>query len=277
MTGLDRPSIVWIPNELVRDQPVSDYDIALDSQDSLNHKETLLDLILAQHGDPAMAFPQESADDSGNVRAANKVTFYSDPERIPKYIVWNSEVKIATEERNAKLEKLLLLTETSPVLLWLRQGSGAHNDAWRKVKIQAMVSIKKAERKAVYWTVGLRRAIDLAQDLENAQKFTRYDREEIGVTPQDGIPLDPLDEANEVAILRGAGVMSLQDAVARRKPDPAAAAQELAALAAENAAKTPSIFFGKPMGNQEATTKDEGNEKTAAVAAEAAELEEAEL
>ena len=130
------------------------------------------------------------------------------------------------------------------MLLGLREG--AHNDAYKKVKVQAQTSLKKAARKAVIWKAAIRRAIGVAQELEQQMPGTRYDRGPIGVTMNDGIPLDELDEANRIAILRRAGSMSLRRSVEEQLNDPAAVEAELDELERENAAKTPTVLLNEP-------------------------------
>jgi hypothetical protein len=247
LTGIDRNTITWIPNKITRGQAISDYDGAIDLQDKLNASMTQLARVFAKHADPKLAIPDDMFDDQGNFRANYDAVSFSEKDKIPTYITWNAEVKGAMDDREFALINLLVVTETSPVLLGLREG--AHNDAYKKVKVQAQTSLKKAARKAVIWKPAIRRAVSVAQDLENTIPGIRYDRGPIGVTMNDGIPLDELDEANRIAILVAAKVMSRRRAVEAQLGDPAAVEAELKELdeeAEEAAAQaTPSILFGE--------------------------------
>jgi hypothetical protein len=115
------------------------------------------------------------------------------------------------------------------VLLGLKDGSAP--DAYRKVRLESFNSLTKAARKAAYWKAGLRRAIAVAQAMENTLPGVRYPQRPIGVTLRDGIPQDELDQANRLAILKNAGLISLPRAIEEQLGDPAAAQRELQRLA----------------------------------------------
>jgi hypothetical protein len=88
------------------------------------------------------------------------------------------------------------------------------------------------------------------------------------VQTNDGIPMDELDDANRLAILRGAGLKSLKRGVEEQYDDPATAAEELEEIQKENDAKTPTVFMGTQMpGNPQGDQTLEAGEETAASAA----------
>ena len=267
-TGVDRCTITWFPNELVRGRAVSDIDIAIELQDTLNAKQTQLAVVFAKHSDPILAAPAEMADDQGNARAANRMFFFREKDEVPQYVVWDAEVKAAQDDRDFTLDSLLVSTETAPVLLGIK-GHSVHDVAFKTVKVQAMNSLKKAQRKSVYWANGIKRMLAVAQALECAAvPGVRYDLGPIGVDLNDGFPLDELDQANQLSILRGAGLLSLDKGVRTLYPDPATADAELAELEKENDAKQPSVFFGAPMpGNPIANQQTQAGEGSAAAAA----------
>jgi hypothetical protein len=228
-TGVPHPTITWIPNGLVRGAPVSDYDGAVELQDALNAKNSQVGRVLMKHSDPRMAFPEEAFGPDGNVAVDHDVFAFSDPDKVPKYITWDAELAHAMADRAFVLNQLLVRTETSPVLLGLKEGGAP--DAFRKVRLESFNSLTKAARKAAYWKVGIRRAIAVAQALENTLPGVRYPQRPVGVTLRDGIPADARDEADRLAVLRAAGLISLDRAVAEQLGDPAAAARELGRLA----------------------------------------------
>ena len=78
--------------------------------------------MLLKHSDPRLAFPEESFGPDGNVRADHEVFAFSDPKRVPKYITWDAELQHAMADRAFVLNQLLVRTETSPVLLGLKEG-----------------------------------------------------------------------------------------------------------------------------------------------------------
>lgn len=227
-TGVALPTLVWIPNHLVRCCPVSDYDGAIELQDALNAKNSQVGRVLMKHADPRMVFPEEAFGDDGNIRADHEVFAFTDPKKLPQYITWNAELAHAMADRAFVLNQLLVRTETSPVLLGLRQGAAP--DAYRKVRLEAFNSLTKAGRKAAYWKAGIRRAVAVAQMLENTLPGVRYPQHPIGVTLRDGIPQDDKDTADRLAVLRGAGLISLQRAVEEQLGDPAAVEREMTRL-----------------------------------------------
>ena len=54
-------TITWIPNLLVRDIAVSDYDGLVERQDELNAKQTQISRVQAKHADPKLAMHSRNA------------------------------------------------------------------------------------------------------------------------------------------------------------------------------------------------------------------------
>ncbi len=262
-TGLDRPSVVYIPNLLVRDIPVSEYDGLVELQDSLNAKNTQIARVLAKHSDPKLAAPVAAATNEGELPQSHDVYFFRDKEEIPQYLTWNAELAAAMEDRKEVRSELLQLAEMSPILLGIKEGAtGAHN-AYKSVRLEAINSITKAARKAVIWKAAIRRLIALAQDMEQTIPGVRYDRQAVGIEMQDGLPTDTDSQANEIATLRGCGVMSVERGVELQLQDPAAVRKELSLLEEERAASTPTVLMGEPQpvtGGQQVAA-GEGNEQ----------------
>jgi hypothetical protein len=250
-TRIDRNTITWVPNLLVRGKPVADYDGAIDLQDALNAKNSQLGRVLLKHSDPKMGFPEEAFDQDGNIRSDYNVFPFSDPEKIPKYITWDAQLAAAMQDRAFVLNQLLVRTETSPVLLGLKEGAAP--DAYKKVRLESFNSLTKAARKAAYWKAGIRRAVSVAQDLEQTLPGVRYDRSPIGVELRDGIPKDDLEEAQVISLLLPVGAMSRERAIQLQLNDPAAVEKELAAVEAEKAAAAPSILMQEPPSDVGAT------------------------
>jgi hypothetical protein len=243
-TGLDRCTVTWIPNMLARGRAVSDYDGAIDLQDALNAKNSQVARVLLKHSDPKMAFPAAAFDEKGNIRSDYDAFPFREPGEIPQYITWEAQLDAAMKDRAFVLNNLLVTTETSPVLLGLKEGAAP--DAYKKVRLESFNSLTKAQRKAAFWKAGIARAVEVAVDLDNTIPGTRYDRYPIGVEPRDGIPVDENEQAQTIALLRPSGAMSVERAVELQIPDPAAQEKELARLAEERAAATPSILLGEP-------------------------------
>jgi hypothetical protein len=234
-TWIGRNTITWIPNQLVRGAAVSDYDGAVELQDALNAKNSQVGRVLLKHSDPRMAMPEEMFDEQGNVRTDQEVFAFTDPHRLPRYVTWDAELQHAMADRAFVLNQLLVRTETSPALLGLKEGAAP--EAYKKVRLESFNSLAKAGRKAAFWKSGLARALSVAQDLENAlPNGPRYARGPIAIQLRDGIPMDELERARRLAVLRGAGLISLERALEEQLQDPAAVEKELARLRAERPA-----------------------------------------
>jgi hypothetical protein len=258
-TGIDRPTITWIPNMLTRGESRSDYDGSpLKLQDQLNGQHTILANVLAKHGEPPVAAPQEAADAAGNARSSHKLWWYQDPERIPKYIVRDLQLEGTMAAAKNVLSNLLIDLEMSAVLLGLQEGSQV--DAWRKLKLNAQNALKKAARKAAFLSAGIVRSIEIAQAMEQTIPGVRYDRVPVGVEIRDGIPDDPVDRANEQATLRAAGLLSRRRALMAQLGDTAAVEAEMSELDGENARQMPSVLMGED--GERTTEGTEGAEHT---------------
>lgn len=232
-TWIAQNTMTWIPNLLIRGNPVSDYDGAIELQDALNAKNSQVGRVLLKHSDPRLAFPEELFDAQGNTRSDHDVYAFNDPNRLPQYITWNAELQHAMADRAFILNQLLVRTETSPALLGLKEGAAP--EAYKKVRLESFNSLAKAGRKAAFWKAGLCRALSVAQDLENMLPgHPRYVRGPIAVQFRDGIPLDDLERAKRLALLRGAGLISVERALEEELGDSAAVQKELARLSQQS-------------------------------------------
>jgi hypothetical protein len=256
-TGLSVNLITWIPNLLLHGKAVSDYDGCIDQQDKVNAANTQIARILAKHADPFMAFPRESFDENGNIKVSQKaIAKGSTPGSVPEYITWSGELEAAMKDRTFAVNAMLTSTETAPVLLGMEEGAAA--EAFRTVRIRAFNSLSKAQRKSLYFSVGLKWALRSAQELENTLNGKAgYEIGPIGVTLRDGIPVDDKEQADTIATLRSAQAISRKRMVSMQISDPAAAAAEEGELAKEAEAGMPSILLGnEPAGDAKANFND---------------------
>ena len=251
-TGIAWNTMVWIPNLILRRRAVSDYDGGVVSlQDALNAKCSQLAVVLLKHAQPKLLLPEalgtsDAAGSSGGARASDEVFYTREGDPEPKYVTWDAQLDAAQKDRAFALNQVLVQTETSPVLLGLKEGAAP--DAYRKVRLEAFNSLTKAARRAVYWTQGVRTILTVASMLDQTLPGVRYDLGEISVELRDGIPVDAVDRATELATLRAAGLKSVRKGLEELLGDPAAVDDELAELGAERAAATPSVFFGGESG-----------------------------
>lgn len=261
-TGLRENTITFIPNESGGRLELSDYDGLIELQDSVNAKMAQIARVLAKHADPKLAVPESGADPQGNVRASHDLFFFRSKDEIPQYITWTAELTAAMADREAAVDALCVAAEMSQILLGIKKG--ATPDAARKLRLEATNSLAKVGRKAINIEPAIARAIEATQKLDQTSSRSRqYPVDAVGVEMRDGLPTDPLDDANEISMLRSAQVMSVEDAVERRKEDPDAVAIELQRLAKEREAATPPMLFGEPpAGNSNMDGQDKQDQNT---------------
>jgi hypothetical protein len=240
-TGIDRCSIVYLPNKTGDKISASDFDGLITLQDKVNAKSAQLARVIAKHADPKLGMPETAADENGEVRASHDVFFFRSKEEIPQYLVWNAELDAADRDLNRSVLEFCTAAEMSPVLLGIR--SGATPDAARKLRLEATKDLAKTNRKSLIMEPAIAMAIEIALQLDQSGPLLRsYPTEPVGVQMRDGLPIDELDQASIVATYRGAGAMSLEDAVELRKQDADAAAAEVARIKDEEAAKMPTVL-----------------------------------
>lgn len=238
-TGLSRPSLVWIPNQLVGGCPVSDYDGLIEQQDVLNAKHTQIARVLAKHSDPKLMAPAEAADEQGNLPADHDVLFTREGQQYG-YLTWDAKLELAHKDRSFALHALCTAAEFPASVLGLEEQSA--DDSARKIRLKAMPALAKVARKAAYWQAGIRLAMALAIEAETGASPAGL----IAVEMRDGLPEDELDRSNVISVYRSAGVMSRRRALTMQYLDPAAVEDELAELEREATAAMPSVLLGEP-------------------------------
>lgn len=244
-TGIDWNTMVWLPNLMLRRQACSDYDGGVVGlQDALNAKNSQLAVVLLKHSQPKLLLPEAQGVAGETARHSDEVFFSRAGDPEPKYLTWDAQLDAAMKDRTFALNQILVQTETSPVLLGLKEGAAP--DAYRKVRLEAFNSLTKAARRAVYWTQGVRTILMVASMLEQTLPGVRYDLGDISVQLRDGIPADALDRATELATLRTSGLLSVRRGLEQLIGDPAGVEHEEAELAQERSAATPSVLFGEP-------------------------------
>lgn len=234
-TGLDRPSIVYIPNGK---DAVSDYDGLIGPQDELHAAHTQIGRVIAKHSDPKMAAPASSADANGNLSAGAEVFFFNSKDEIPQYITWNAELAAAMEDRRFALSAFATEAEMPLSLLGVKDDSSVETAA--KMRLSASPALAKAMRKALYWQSGIRLTMTLAIQAQTGSKPAGS----IGVEMRDGLPDDEMERANVIATLRGAGSMSRRRALQQQWLDEPSVDAEMAELAEEESAQMPSVLLG---------------------------------
>lgn len=243
LTGLSRVSIICVPNQIVCGVAASDYDNLLEQQDTLNAKNTQVTVVLAKHAMPKFRAPKSAADNEGNLNTSGEVFWSPDGAAGDGgygYITWDAKLEPAMADKKATLHALCTQAEFPASVLGLEE-SGA-DDSARKVRLKAAPALAKVARKVPIWQKAIRLMISLAMEAENGAVPTMP----IAVEMRDGLPVDPMEVAEEVSTLVSARVMSKRRALMKQGLDKPAQDDELAELAKEAEQDVPSVLLGKP-------------------------------
>jgi hypothetical protein len=236
-TGMADVSIVRFRNDA---QGESDYTIQLIAlQDTLSAKTTQLARIMLKHADPLLFVATSQAGPDGNLRTSDGVLYGDSPDAMPKFVTWESQSTAALEDR--KFALLAFATAAEMPLSYLGVKDDATAESAAKMRLSATNAISKAQRKAAYYTAGIRLAIVRAFAAQNRL----VEPAAISVQTRDGIPDDESERANVIATLRAAGAISLRRSLSMQQLDDAEIEIELKQIKAEQAATSPSSLFGE--------------------------------
>ena len=263
-TGLDACSLIWVPNQIVEGEAVSDYEPdVIELQDLLNAKHSQLARCLSIHANPRMFFPTGSADNDGNVRASDEAFFGDTKDAKPEYVQQAGEPTAAMADRDFAVASLCVRLETTPEMLGIKNNAAA--DSARKMRLAASSPLAKTERRTAYWLPAIQQVMALAVRVE----LGRYiDPNLIGVELREGLPEDEFDTAEIISALRAADVLSDERALAMLGLDAGAIDEELKRLKAKRDAATPSVLLGEPSAPSAAEAAMREAKPTAADAAD---------
>ncbi|MGF9741592.1 phage portal protein [Priestia megaterium] len=223
-TGVPIPLVVHIPNfadgtDWQGQDDISEH-IAL--MDELNNRLSQLANTLDKHVDPALAVPTGllQEDGEGNTYfniAANKVFEVMGKEDIvPQYITnQNPQLDQAFKEVDMLLEFLLSTSEIPAVAVGLKD-SGTSGNSGLSIKWRMAGLLAKINRKKAFFEDGLKRVYLIAQMLEQYAdpKLKAYEVTSPVIKWKEGLPSDPTDTANRMAILtNGSQLLSQKTAI----------------------------------------------------------------
>lgn len=239
LTGLSRPSIVYIPNGK---RAVSDFDGLIELQDELHSKHTQIGRVIAKHSDPKLIAPPEAADEDGNLDAKAEVLFGASDKANGGYgyLTWNAELDPAQADRSFTLVAFSTAAEIPLSLLGIKDDAVAETAT--KMRLNAASALAKASRKAAFWRAALRLLIEIAVEVETGSPPTTS----ISIEMSDGLPVDEGERAETISLKRSAGTMSRRRALREEGLERAAIDDELKELDEEAKAATPSTLLDEP-------------------------------
>jgi len=219
-TGIDDIPLVHIPNIRMNNKfwGSSDY-VDLESLFfAVNNRMTSIDNILDKHSDPILSVPPGILDEDGNVRKEKLGMIETqEGEGKPEYIVWNANLDIAFQQIDEIIKMIFLMGEVSPDVVGLDTGRNAA-ESGRALKLRMLRTLAKKNRKALYYEIGIQRAIEIASKFANAGAMVgdiKYKGEDIipNVTFADGVVDDKVEEIANETMKLSSGITSKKRAI----------------------------------------------------------------
>ena len=209
-TGIAMPLIVHVPNtgrELTWEglDDLSEHKALFDE---INNRLSQIAAILDKHADPALAVPTGllAEDDQGRpyFRVARDKVFevLGKDDIIPQYITWNGNLQEAIQEVDKLVDLLLISAEIPPIALGMND-SGTSGSSGLSIKFRMQSLLSKVNRKKLYFNKGVVTVLYIAQLLEEALGVADYTPTRPKIVFKDGLPVDSLQEVNEMNVRTG--------------------------------------------------------------------------
>ena len=202
-TKINEFLVVHIPNFRTNQRffAISDYKDIISLMFAVNNRMTAVDSILSAHGEPILAVPQGVLDDNGKVNRKKFGVIEVDNTQangmLPQYIVWDAKLESAFSEIDRLIEALLLFSDTSRTLLGMDKGGVA--ESGRALKYKLLRTLAKKHRKELYYDIGIKKLLYVAQLFSQANSLKAKDVAFSGkpvepvITWQDGVINDAME------------------------------------------------------------------------------------
>lgn len=215
-TGIDEIPLVHIPNFRLNNRywGASDYHDLESLFFAINNRITSIDNILDKHSDPILAIPEGILDEDGEVKksALNMVEVREGGGK-PEYIVWNANLDIAFKQIDEIIKMIFLMGEISPDVVGLDSGKRSSAESGRALKLRMLRTLAKKNRKALYYEIGIQKAIQIASMFAKAGNVVgdvKYKGDEIipSVIFADGVVDDKVEEIQNETLKLSSGITS---------------------------------------------------------------------
>jgi hypothetical protein len=248
------PVIIHIPNFRPGSRffGVSDYYDLDTLFYAINNRLSKIDNILDKHSDPILSVPDGILDEEGKVKR-EALGLFSRPKDAtntsdPAYITWDASLESGFSEIENLIKLAGMVSDTAPALLGLDTSGQA--ESGRALKYKLIRTIAKAQRKQLYYTIGLANIIYTAQKLAKAYDVGVGDKNlKLKGEPMrpeivwaDGLPAD-MSELIDVETKRiDAGLSSTAESIMRLDDvDEKTAADRAKKIKDENALDLPTM------------------------------------
>ena len=266
-TGYPGLLVEHVPNWRLDDMfwGISDYYDLESMFDALNNRVSKIDSILDKHSDPKLILPPGSMEyDERTGRyyiekealQAMEVDESVESSNLPRYLVWDAQLEAAFRQIDKLLELLMMMSEVSPAAFGLdRQGVA---DSGRALKFRLIRTIAKINRKQLYFDRALKNILYAAQVLDVTHGKGKYEPTAPHIEWADGLPDDPMEQADIEARRMTSGTTSVESAVRRLDGlEGEALQQEIERIRGDAAAtqapplELPSLDLGSGAGGEE--------------------------
>jgi len=245
-TGYEGLLVEHIPNWRLDDMfwGISDYYDLESMFDALNNRVSKIDAILDKHSDPKLILPPGSMEYDERLGR-----YYIEKEALqcmeideninasdlPRYLVWDAQLDAAFRQIDKLLDLLMMMSEVSPAAFGLDKQGVA--DSGRALKFRLIRTIAKINRKQLYFDQALKNILYAAQVLDVTHGKGRYEPTIPQIEWADGLPNDPMEQADIESKRMMSGTTSLESAVRRLDGlDGEALEQELERIRGDRAA-----------------------------------------
>ena len=168
---------------------------------------TRVDYVLSKHTDPGMYGPASALEEDERTgelqfKIGGRYIPMEAGEATPGYLVWDAKLDAARNHLEKLLEIMFYISETSPAAFGLDKS--AISEAGVALRTRLMRPLAKVNRKRLYIDPCLKQLTDIAQQLEIEYLGKSYEKEVPEFEWQDGLPDNPSETANVMAV-RGSG------------------------------------------------------------------------
>ena len=209
-TGVSTPLVIHVPNT-GRETTWEGLDDLSEHKalfDEINNRLSQIASILDKHADPAMAVPvgMLAEDETGRpyFRISQDKVFevLGKEDIVPQYITWNGNLNESLQEIDKLVDMLLIAAEIPPIALGMND-SGTSGSSGLSIKFRMQSLLSKVNRKKLYFNQGVVKALYTAQLLEQALGIADYTPVKPKIVFKDGLPVDSLQEVNEMNVRTG--------------------------------------------------------------------------
>lgn len=215
--------VVHIPNYRINSKfyGISDYNDLITLFYAINNRLTKIDNILDKHGDPILMVPKGVLNEDGEVNRPmlGVIEIGDEGSKNPEYIVWDAKLDSAFKEIEKLVEFLFIVSETSPASFGLDKEGQA--ESGRALKFKLLRTIAKKNRKAMYYDLGIKKLLFIAQkfaknnNYKTLQGIESKEPAKIEIEWQDGVINDLVETLNAEQIKLSEGLTTKKESIMR--------------------------------------------------------------